>query len=107
TVLVAVAALLLTWWLMPRTEATNIMANVPIPGVAMSIVVGLLAGWLIGKWTEYATSDEYSPTKRLAAQAETGPATIIIGGVADGMLSVWFPVLVVCAGTLLAFGFAN
>ncbi len=36
----------------------------------------------------------------------TGPATVIIGGIADGMKSIWFPVLVVCVATLLAFGFA-
>ena len=75
-------------------------------GVAASICVGLAAGWLIGKWTEFATSDEYQPTKDLAGQAVTGPATVIIGGVADGMKSVWVPVVVVCGGTLLAFGFA-
>ena len=106
TLLVAVAAVGLTYWLMPRHETTYISESIQIPGVAISIIAGLLAGWLIGKWTEYATSDEYSPTKKLAEQAETGPATIIIGGVADGMLSVWFPVIVVCVGTILAFGFA-
>ncbi len=74
--------------------------------VACSVVVGLLAGWLIGKWTEYCTSDEFGPTKKLADQALTGPATIIIGGVADGMKSVWFPVITVGAATLAAFGFA-
>ncbi|MEZ6092976.1 MAG: sodium/proton-translocating pyrophosphatase [Pirellulaceae bacterium] len=37
----------------------------------------------------------------------TGPATVIIAGIADGMKSVWFPVGVVCIGTILAFGFAN
>ncbi|MGA0161707.1 MAG: sodium/proton-translocating pyrophosphatase, partial [Vulcanococcus sp.] len=46
--------------------------------------VGLVAGWLIGKWTEYSTSNEFAPTKELADQALTGPATIIIGGVAEG-----------------------
>ena len=76
-------------------------------GVAVSVIVGLGAGWLIGKWTEYSTSNEYTPTKDLADQALTGPATIIIGGVAEGMLSTWVPVLVVGAATLLAFGFAN
>ena len=74
--------------------------------VSLSVIVGLAAGWLIGKWTEYSTSDEYSPTRNLADQALTGPATIIIGGIADGMKSVWCPVIVVSSATLLAFGFA-
>jgi inorganic pyrophosphatase/K(+)-stimulated pyrophosphate-energized sodium pump len=76
-------------------------------GIAISVIVGLVAGWLIGKWTEYSTSNEYTPTKELADQALTGPATIIIGGVAEGMLSTWAPVLITGAATLLAFGFAN
>ncbi|MDA1053462.1 MAG: sodium-translocating pyrophosphatase [Planctomycetota bacterium] len=103
TIMVVVAAAGLSWWLMPRVAGTLIFG---IPGVAFSIVVGLAAGWLIGKWTEYSTSDEYAPTKNLAEQAETGPATLIIGGIADGMMSVWVPVIVICAATLLAFGCA-
>ena len=103
--LIIVAATVLAWWLMPNIDGTMIGGTVP--GVAVSVIVGLLAGWVIGKWTEYSTSDEYNPTKRLADQAVTGPATIIIGGIAEGMMSVWVPVIVVCAGMLLAFGFAN
>ena len=76
-------------------------------GVAVSVIVGLVAGWLIGKWTEYSTSNEFAPTKELTDQALTGPATIIIGGIAEGMLSTWAPVLITGAATLLAFGFAN
>ncbi len=76
-------------------------------GVAVSVIVGLVAGWLIGKWTEYSTSNEFAPTKELADQALTGPATIIIGGVAEGMMSVWAPVLITGVATLLSFGFAN
>jgi inorganic pyrophosphatase/K(+)-stimulated pyrophosphate-energized sodium pump len=106
TFLIAIAAILLTWWLMPATSETVISQAIPIPGVAVSILAGLLAGWLIGKWTEYSTSDEFRPTKQLAEQALTGPGTLIIGGIAEGMQSVWFPVLVVCAGTITAFGFA-
>ena len=104
TLAVAIAALILARWLMPMTAGTTILG---IPGVGFSIGIGLLAGWLIGKWTEYSTSDEYKPTKRLAAQAETGPATIIIGGVAEGMMSVSVPVIVVCIATLASFGCAN
>jgi len=107
TVAIIVAAIVLSMWLMPKTPGTMLTENIPIPGVAFSIIAGLVAGWLIGKWTEYSTSDEYKPTKQLADQAVTGPATVIIGGVADGMLSTWFPVIVVCTATIAAFGFAN
>ncbi|MFI4874317.1 MAG: sodium-translocating pyrophosphatase [Blastopirellula sp. JB062] len=104
TGLVALAAVLLSMWLMPKVEGAVYFS---IPGVALSIITGLAAGWLIGKWTEYSTSDEFEPTKKLADQAQTGPATIIIGGIADGMMSVWAPVLVIAIATLVAFGAAN
>ncbi|HKJ54917.1 MAG TPA: sodium-translocating pyrophosphatase [Nitriliruptoraceae bacterium] len=51
------------------------------------IVIGLLAGYAIGFVSEYYTSDHYPPVKKLAQQSETGPATVIIAGIADGMLS--------------------
>lgn len=87
--------------------ATYVLLGMEFIGIAGSIVVGLVAGWVIGKWTEYATSDEYRPTKELAHQAETGPATVIIAGVADGMKSVWAPIIVICLATLAAFGLAT
>lgn len=104
TLLSMVAAIAACWVLMPHMPETTWLG---LPGVAFSVVFGATAGWLIGKWTEYSTSDEYEPTKRLAGQAVTGPATIIIGGIADGMMSVWAPVVIICAATLLAFGFAT
>ncbi|MEO0717171.1 MAG: sodium/proton-translocating pyrophosphatase, partial [Planctomycetota bacterium] len=104
TYLVIGAAIVAAWVLMPSTPATSYFS---IPGVAFSVVFGAVAGVVIGKWTEYVTSDEFSPTKRLADQAVTGEATIIIGGVADGMMSVWTPVVTVSIATLLSFGFAT
>jgi K(+)-stimulated pyrophosphate-energized sodium pump len=101
--LIIVAAVLFTWLLLPYKE---FMVFGCVPSVACSVVVGLLAGWLIGKWTEYCTSDEFKPTKTLADQALTGPATLIIAGIAGGMRSTWFPVLTVGVATLLSFGFA-
>ncbi|MEZ6074987.1 MAG: sodium/proton-translocating pyrophosphatase [Pirellulaceae bacterium] len=104
SIMVCVATLGLTWLLMPVIPGTLLWGT--IPGVAFSVMIGLGAGWLIGKYTEYATSDHYRPTQRLAAQAETGPATIIIGGIADGMGSVWAPVLIICTAMISSFGFA-
>ncbi|WP_442507156.1 sodium-translocating pyrophosphatase [Novipirellula sp. SH528] len=105
SLLVMIAAVVLSVWLMPPVPGTMIFGI--IPGIAVSIIVGLVAGWGIGQWTERVTSDEYSATRKLAKQAETGPATIIICGIADGMLSTWVPVVIVCAAMLLSFGFAN
>ena len=97
TFAVMVAAVVLTYFMMGQAFI----------GVSGSVMIGLVAGWVIGKWTEYETSDEYAPTKALAAQCVTGPATVIIGGVAAGMKSVWVPVVVVCLATLGAFASAN
>ncbi|MCA9192882.1 MAG: sodium-translocating pyrophosphatase [Planctomycetales bacterium] len=101
---VCVVSLGLCSWLMPDVPGTKVGGV--LPGVAISVIVGLAAGWLIGKYTEYATSDEYQPTKALAEEATHGPATIIIGGLADGMSSVWAPVCIICIATIMAFGFA-
>jgi K(+)-stimulated pyrophosphate-energized sodium pump len=59
------------------------------------IVVGLVAGYAIGFVSEYYTSDHYAPVKNLAAQSETGPATVIIAGIADGMLSTMASVVLI------------
>ena len=84
-----------------------IMLKGPARFAGFSVVVGLFAGWLIGKWTEYRTSYEYKPTRAIAGQGKTGPATVIIAGIAEGMYSVWAPVVIVAIATLLAFGFAT
>ena len=66
------------------------------------VVVGLLAGQIIGTSSEYYTSYEFKPTRDLAKQAETGPATIIIGGLGLGMLSTLIPGVVVVTAMWLA-----
>ena len=55
------------------------------------VVIGLVAGQIIGTSSEVATSYEFKFTKDLARQAETGPATVIIGGLGLGMLSTLVP----------------
>jgi len=80
-------------------------------GVYWAVVSGLVAGVLLGISTEFYTSSGYGPTKRIAEAALTGPATIIISGLAVGMLSTAIPILVVCgaimASYFLAGGAAN
>ena len=76
-------------------------------GLFGSVVAGLLCGVIIGQATEYYTSDEYKPTKGIAAQAVMGPATTIIDGLATGMYSTGIPVITVCIAILCAFGFAG
>jgi len=76
-------------------------------GVFGSVISGLVAGVLIGQFTEYYTSDEYKPTKGIADQANMGPATTIIDGFATGMYSAGLPVITIVIGILCAFGFAG
>jgi K(+)-stimulated pyrophosphate-energized sodium pump len=71
--------------------------------LAGTMIVGLIGGWLIGFSSEYFTSDHYSPVKRLARQAETGPATVVIGGVSQGMLSTAPAVVIIVAAIGGAF----
>ncbi len=75
--------------------------------VWISVVAGLLVGVLIGRITEYYTSGEYEPTQGIAEQARTGPATVIIDGLAVGMRSTALPVVVIILGTAIAFFFSG
>lgn len=71
------------------------------------ILIGLVAGQIIGTSSEYYTSFEFSPTRKLAQQAETGPATVMIGGLGLGMLSTLIPALVVVAAMGLTYWMAD
>ncbi len=66
------------------------------------VLVGLMAGNAIGFFTEYYTAYSYKPTKGIAEKAETGAATLIIEGLAKGMESTVFPVLIVAVAILLS-----
>ena len=75
--------------------------------VSLSVVVGLLAGVIIGKSTEYYTSQSYKPTQKVAESSKTGPATVIISGLGLGMLSTAIPVVTVGVAIVLAYLCAN
>ena len=74
--------------------------------ISLTVVIGLLVGIIIGKGTEHATSDEFKPTQDLAASAASDPATLIINGIGNGMISTFLPVITVAAGIILSFGIA-
>ena len=75
--------------------------------ISCSVVVGLLVGIIIGRSTEYYTSQSYKPTKRLSESGKTGPATVIISGIGLGMLSTAIPVLAVVVGIIASYLFAS
>ena len=79
-----------------------------VPGVSwlglwVAIIAGLLSG-LVSAWgTERYTSYEHAPTQRISEQAQMGPATVIISGIAEGMKSTWIPLITVVVAILVAF----
>ena len=72
-------------------------------GIFLASVIGLLAGILIGYFTERSTSDAYEPTRGIAKQGEFGPATVIIDGLAVGMKSTAAPVIIIGIAIMAAF----
>jgi K(+)-stimulated pyrophosphate-energized sodium pump len=72
-------------------------------GIWFAVVAGLIVGWFVGKISEWFTSDRYKTVKEIARQSQTGPATVIITGIAEGMRSAAYSVMVVAAGIGAAF----
>ena len=75
--------------------------------ISFAVVIGLLVGIVIGRSTEYYTSQSYMPTRKLAESGETGPATVIISGIGLGMVSTAVPVLAVVVGIILSYWLAS
>ncbi len=71
------------------------------------VVAGLVAGTIIGLATEYYTSYSYKPTQKVSESSQTGAATVIISGIATGMMSTLIPVACVSVAILLAYWFAG
>ena len=92
SVLIVVATFLILW----------ILGLENWVNISFAVVVGLIVGIVIGRSTEYYTSQSYKPTQRLAESGKTGPATVIISGIGLGMISTTIPVLAVVAGIILS-----
>ena len=107
--LITAGAMALLWWMFGSGEAAGWLTGAGTSWwqLGMSIVCGLGAGLVIAYATEYYTSYEKRPTRDIAKQALTGPATVIIAGVAEGMKSTWASLLTVSVAILAAFLFSG
>ena len=64
-------------------------------GIWVAVLVGAIGGIVVGLVTEYYTGG--APVRKIAKDGETGPATVMISGLATGMQSVAIPVLTIAA----------
>ncbi|MFB0992016.1 MAG: sodium-translocating pyrophosphatase [Rhodospirillales bacterium] len=86
-------------------DTTFDMAGRQITGMQLFIcsLVGLVVTGLIIWITEYYTGTEYRPVRSIASASETGHGTNVIQGLAISMEATALPVIVICAGIIIAF----
>jgi len=77
--------------------------NYSVLGPFWAIIAGVISGLVIGEVSVYYTSSKYKPVKDLANSCQTGPAVMVVSGLALGMHSTLIPVVVVAAATLIGF----
>ena len=76
-------------------------------GISIAVIAGLVAGVLVGVLTEYYTATFKTPVGTIVEASKTGPATTVIQGIAVGMNSTTFPVIVISAAIIMAYYFAG
>ncbi|MDA8854294.1 sodium-translocating pyrophosphatase [Gammaproteobacteria bacterium] len=82
-----------------------------LPGVSTAVwwcvIAGAVGGVLIGLITEYYTDSEQKPVRSIAESGETGPATVMISGLAVGMESVVIPILILASIIFVSTGLSG
>jgi K(+)-stimulated pyrophosphate-energized sodium pump len=100
----------ISYFIIERLMGANVMLSgksVSSFDVFMATITGLIAGILVGLLTEYFTAESKTPARQIAKSSETGPATNIISGLANGMYSTLWPVLSIALAIIAAYYFAG
>lgn len=76
-------------------------------GIFWSLISGIISGIIIGLVSEYYTSNQYRPVRKLAESCETGPAIDVVGGISLGMKSAFIPVIAIVGAIIISNGNAG
>ncbi len=104
-ILAAAAFFPVTAWLMDDLQTRTADPNVTVPSVGelyLCSLIGLAVTALLFVLTDYYTSTRFNPVRKTAAASQTGHATNIISGLAQGMQATALPALVLALGILAA-----
>jgi K(+)-stimulated pyrophosphate-energized sodium pump len=98
-------------WPADGVTSIDVLTGLPVEyswwGICVAVVAGLAAGIGVGVITEFYTATNKPPVNTIVEASKTGPATTVIQGVAVGMNSTTFPILVIGIAILLAYRFAG
>ena len=67
------------------------------------VIIGIVVGLIISKFTEYYTADSYKPVRTIAEESTTGHATNIISGLSVGMMSTVGPIIIIAIGIIASY----
>jgi len=94
-------------WLIPSQISIAGNDGITGSGIFFATIFGLIAGVLVGIFSEYYTSKDRGPARKIASESETGPATNIISGLANGMSSTCLATICIAGAIVLAYHFAG
>ncbi len=107
-ILMAAASFFIVWWMLPdKFKVENVSHVVHRWHIWLAAMAGLAAGVAVGLITEYYTGEGKKPTKEIAQESLTGPATNIIAGLAVGMRSTALPLVFIAAAIVVAYYLAG
>ncbi len=96
----------LSYWMLPATWTVGDQ-TFTWWGIFIATVTGLGVGVAVGVLTEYYCAMDKPPVMEIAKSSLTGSATNIIAGLANGMRSTMWPLLLIAAGIVVAYYFAG